>query len=442
MQTSTSLRASTSMQVQTSMSSENSQNENSNAPPATTKYAKIQPAIAIKPKPSVIPKSTFNPAYNQQAKTSSAPQTDSLINTSRKWVLPPRPRPGRKPTTSGSSPGPEKAMQKRKPKVKREEAAAVTSAPSTAVIDSCGSPAQSKRRISTASGVAVAVTGVSNGSPQTSVNSSRKGSASASVTPAPSISTAASSPRNYSASTAQFPTSHDRVNDLQKSYLARIKEQELIKNYIDVLTKQIKQLRFVQSGVITFDVLNDTSIMEPSRPAKQQALSFELLDHINNIHDLDKHLAYVTTQLNVLHSVTKKYNGVNNVGMGRPLSDDQTSRLVLRQVRTILDRRHPKDDVSSPVERSESFTPSLLQPLRMNTLDPEENLVVDIVNSGDSLGGERNRVDESMPEPSFEIMNLLQDSETKPALDKKPRKIGCGFCTNDTPCVCFDADTF
>lgn len=230
-----------------------------------------------------------------------------------------------------------------------------------------------------------------------------------------------------------------QVNDLQKSYLARIKEQELIKNYIDVLTNQIKQLRFVQNGVITFDVLNDTSDSNVRAKKSLNTHSFELFDHINNIHDLDKYLAYLTTQLNVIHSVTKRVNGV---GVGKP-SNEQAGP-VLRQVRSYLDRRAQNSEgtSSSTPEVSDGFTPSLLRPLRMNTLDSEDNLVVDIVSNNDGIGGERSRVDGAGPDLTVELMNLLHDGDTKSTQGKKSKKIGCGFCTNETPCVCFDADTF
>ena len=42
---------------------------------------------------------------------------------------------------------------------------------------------------------------------------------------------------------------------MQMSYLSKLKEQEVIRNYIEVLTNQIKELSFVQNGVITFDAL-------------------------------------------------------------------------------------------------------------------------------------------------------------------------------------------
>ena len=68
------------------------------------KYPKIQPALAIKPKPvpiAVLPKPSNQPisTFDPNSRTTSLKNDISLnINTSKKWVLPPRPRPGRKPT--------------------------------------------------------------------------------------------------------------------------------------------------------------------------------------------------------------------------------------------------------------------------------------------------------------------------------------------------------
>lgn len=240
-------------------------------------------------------------------------------------------------------------------------------------------------------------------------------------------------------------SSRVQIDDLQRSYLAKIKEQELIRNYIDVLTNQIKQLKFVQSGVITFDVLNDTSENNMSRTKEPSLLSCELFDHVNNIHDLDKYLAYLTTQLNVLHSVTKKNNS-NGLGVGRSLMGDQNP--VLRQVRNYFDRT-AKGSLSSETSAAntpettgnENFTPSLLRPLQMSSLNPEDSITVDIVNNGDLLG-DRGRSDDAMPDLPVELLNLLNDGDLKPQLGKKTKKMGCGFCTNETPCVCFDADNF
>ena len=73
--------------------------------PIATKYHKIQPAIAPKPMPaSMSQTSKFNPIPTGKLSllmnqlSFARPNDSSSLNTSRRWVLPPRPRPGRKPT--------------------------------------------------------------------------------------------------------------------------------------------------------------------------------------------------------------------------------------------------------------------------------------------------------------------------------------------------------
>lgn len=281
--------------------------------PSLAKYAKIQPAVAIKPKPQAALKSTFNPRYNP-------PLLDEQnINTLRKWVLPPRPRPGRKPT------GPVLEERTTKKKLKGHEKAVATPL----------------RRTESA------------------------------PAPAPSD-----------------------VLELQLAYLARLKEQELMRNYIEVLTDQIKELRFVQSGVITFDALNSGQA-----PTAAASLPAEQLDHINNIRDLDAFLAHVTTQLNVIHSVTKRFDGGLQLQIRHYL-----------ELRAKHHRPAEPTQAAPPVAAASSFTPSLLRPLQMNLFEEE---VIDV--------------------------DVLDELPAEPA--EMPRRKGCGFCSGDTPCLCFDAES-
>lgn len=404
----TQMRQSTSMGVSTSTGS---------APQASlSKYAKIQPAIAIKPKPTLAfppAKSTFNPRYNP-AKPAALAQDDTLanINTLRKWVLPPRPRPGRKPTaqqTSTLSP-PEKTATKKKMKVlRRDDADRATGALSPA---GAGPPAAYAASQPTATPLR------------------RAGSAPVSATAADAASPLA----------GHAPAVPKQVEDLQLTYLARLKEQELIRNYIEVLTNQIKELRFVQSGVITFDALNTGSKLTPKAPV---LLPAEQLDHINNIRDLDKHLAHLTTQLNVIHSVTKKFLGDSLAPQGSHLQlqikhyldllakhrggNASMRPLVLPQLRT----------APTPLASS-LFTPSLLRPLKMNLFEQEDEVIdVDIINDSDSFLHDKLRMD---TQPADDFLNLSPELKQAPT-PLKGKKMGCGFCSGDTPCLCFDADS-
>ena len=101
---------------------------------------------------------------------------------------------------------------------------------------------------------------------------------------------------------------------MQMSYLSKLKEQEVIRNYIEVLTNQIKELSFVQNGVITFDALksnvkyNNKKILTstttstgpgttgaggiPTSSSSSSTSSsksrYDQLEAINNLNDLNK----------------------------------------------------------------------------------------------------------------------------------------------------------
>lgn len=431
--------------------------------PSITKYAKIQPAIAIKPKPiGVAPRVShpFIPKYETataQPPATSRSSEEALINTSRKWVLPPRPRPGRKPTSSGLgtlSPAPEKPATKKKYKTLKKLSVPSSDPAIDLVSDALNTPLQQS----------VYMTRLAS-----SVDTT------ASVTSATSA-TALAEPSHLAASPSATTVPTQSVGrgantELQMTYLARLKEQELIRSYIDVLSDQIKQLKFVQNGVITFDVLNDTA----SKPVKAPASVPELFDHIHNIHDLDKFLACLTAQLNVIHSVRKPGSGGSPIPPPASVNDGNESTSVfeatgstvpsldmplLQQVKHYLELRanRLKRDrtmgswpqlllaltlpraLSASAEAPEKFTPSLLRPLRMNSFEPQQDVEVDIINTADTVINERSRIDDQMGEVAPGILNLLaQENEQKSTDDRKNKKFSCGFCSNGTPCLCYEA---
>lgn len=513
MQPAPSLRASTSMAVHPSIGA------SSGAPPSFTKYAKIQPAIAIKPKPlapSPVSKAAFNPRYDPTA-SSLTLLHEEAINTLRKWILPPRPRPGRKPSTQ---PVPEERKTACKKKIKTRPAAAnAVVAASTAVATA-------------ADASAVAGVGVSAPTP----------SAPPTLTPAAaSLDSAASTTAVKSAGAVKSPAigtaarvalSRLESADLHNTFLARLKEQELIRNYIEVLTNQIKELRFVQSGVITVDALDSSSRARRKIAVPQ---TVEQLDQINNIRDLDRFVAHLTTQLNVIHSVTKKLTSPAGLQ-------------VQLQIRHYLDLRAKHrggrngDAAASargamltpesapgpllllllplPAVTRASFTPSLLRPLRMNLFEEDDVIDVEILNDDlllddndkhkrekenkdgkksakddnryrdDKTKDEKgtddknamvngvrakdgaddkdfNEKDEHRLKQSFRLdplalskenlyllgqgllaerlkleeagmTDFLAAGETK---ERRLRKMVCGFCNTETPCLCFDADS-
>lgn len=463
--------------------------------PAAPKFAKIQPAIAIKPKPALVPvqtKSTFNPRYDPKTSASSflqdetaatpapritSPPTSgptaasastpgSNINTLRQWVLPPRPRPGRKPSSAQSLEEKKQILHKKHKASRRAEP----------VLEIAESPLLQ-------SSIPCDVLSPLLASSQ-SVTLSARALQAASVSPSSPGATTPTDRVTKIETGSRLLQGQKQVTDLQETYLSRLKEQELVHNYIDILTSQIKELKFVQSGVITFDALDSNFASRPR--ASASLLPAEQLDHINNIRDLDAFLHHLTTQSKVIHSVTKKASLANSGG----------TTLLQQQIRHYLDLRashsaagtrsaaafarsngmglssvgikstamHPtiSDPTSLISQRSVNgsyasenggnfsgrrsslsmpgltFTPSLLRPLNMNLFDQDDGILnVDIISDfeGDlfSTSAAQEKRDDG------EEVDMLSQKPTvaQPRLGRKP---GCGFCNGETPCLCFDAD--
>lgn len=425
--------------------------------PMLTKYAKIQPAVAIKPKPVIKPashKSSFNPEYDPQTSTSTFFPEDQAgnINVLRKWVLPARPRPGRKPvanaapTASNVSPNIDDSRGLNKKRFKTTKPPVPQDQNSLPIASGAGSP----------------------GAFATAFNSS--GSlTSMSRTSSSNISTAKTGLEETATNfqtTGATPTkpASKQVSALQETYLAKLKEQELIQNYIDALLNQIKELRFVQSGMITTDALssiNDTKKKVSTLQTPDQ------LDHISNFRDLEKFLAHLTTQSNVIHSVTKKFidegsgtrnqlqsqiehytrlrqrhrekncEAVTKTRPGIPRHNTMPSRGKLeptsggvaplpsntRFSKSLLNQ----SDLSVPPS---TFTPSLLRPLDIDLFDQEDEIIGVEPLEGEFFDKLRNTDD-----PELEFAPILKQASS---LGRK--RLGCGFCSGETPCLCFDAD--
>ncbi|QFZ27214.1 hypothetical protein EJF18_30177 [Clavispora lusitaniae] len=507
MQQSSSLRASTSMAAHASVGS-----TSNSPPPSFAKYAKIQPAIAIKPKPSTPSpsvKTAFNPHYDPSSSSSATLLHEEAINTSRKWILPPRPRPGRKPSAQTAAADERKAACKKKPKMSRltkpDSGDSGNSAPLSAKMEGSAS----MNSMSSAMSISSSSFSQSDSKPSSS-SMSTQSHGSSSVSVAPAIDTT---------SRPTLQPAPRQATDLRSTYLARLKEQELIRNYIEVLTNQIKELRFVQSGVITVDALDSSSRTSPKIAVPQ---TVEQLDQINNIHDLDRFVAHLTTQSNVIHSVTKKLtSGTGSQGPGLQSQIRYYLELRAKHRATGTPRAPPpRQAVAPPIAAAPKpgFTPSLLRPLKMNLFDSEDDVIdVDIINDGDSLldreTGRARAPDEGLSEQfgdtstketlpfltkdkdgktlsrenlaafnrdnisslsrenllalgrdttSFSRDNFgpqgqdffatdrlkLEESAAPDILglagevrsERKSRKMVCGFCNTETPCLCFDAD--
>ncbi|EMG50990.1 hypothetical protein G210_5327 [Candida maltosa Xu316] len=516
------------------------------------KFHKIQPAIAPKPMSSHQP-SKFNPIPTGKlsiSMNSSALAADCSLNTSRKWVLPPRPRPGRKPThdTHGNLTDDTKKVTKscptpkKKPKCKKEpEPKSMNPPPSnivTPALSQTGTPSPS------------------NGLTPISTNDGKKSTPSTSVSDTP-ISTKNTTPEIPIPPAEVDPAK--KLLDMKTTYLTKLKEQELIRNYIEVLTSQINELSFIQNGVITFDALkssnkpqtttNNTTttttttnnnpllsgnsgngifrnpVTTSSSPSATPAsvARYDQLEAINNLNDLNKFLTYLTKSSNIINSVKKnngttassetidkqidhyleirnkfkaikrnEKNGVktlNNLGLHTSFKAND------EKISSIFSGTTFQDDLPSDSD----FVPNLLKPIKASNLfqeyqSPDLQLQTEtieeassvsnsssymgiskIVEDQENLAGDLfmdeydfiNRLvleDRSREEEVFgnvvihdknaptastvaatttttTTTTTSNDNESNKSNDmiiKKKLKFNCGFCTNDTPCLCFD----
>lgn len=433
--------------------------------PMLTKYAKIQPAVAIKPKPLGVAtggKSSFNPQYDPQASASFFPEDLAAnINVLRKWVLPARPRPGRKPvantppaTTAAASPAMEETRGLAKKRIK------TTKLPTPADLNSLPPPsgAGSPGAVTAACKTAGTLTNAGR-TPGSSISGTPGGSATSLSSNSMSVAGGDDMVRKGSGTDLVLNAPSKQVVALQEAYLAKLKEQELINNYIDTLLNQISELRFVQSGMITADALNSINDVKKTAPTLQTP---DQLDHINNVRDLEKFLAHLTTQANVIRSVTKKYvdegSGARNPiqlqiehylrlrqrNRDKSCSNASNSRLdgVSSSAGFVAKRKDPltstrlKSEIvasaqtrSDPMALSSTFTPSLLRPLDIDLFDHEDDII-----GVEPLEGEFFEKLKNLDDPELDFAPILKQASTQ------SRKRLCGFCSGETPCLCFDAD--
>lgn len=389
--------------------------------PIAPKYHKIQPAIAPKPMPASMSQiSKFNPIPTGKLSllmnqlSFARPNDPSSLNTSRRWVLPPRPRPGRKPThdSHGNITVDDKKMHKNGATTTNTTTTTgtnnsaisngnnnipittnITANTSNGIIKKktkCKKDSSLEAKIALNSNAALLNQIKSSGSNTTvispeeiNLNSGKSGSLK-SITPSsnktpstllpipssspalprepqqqqqqekPAITyskskTKASSRKSKAGSNKGTPLKTPEVpipipippievdpekylSNMQMSYLSKLKEQEVIRNYIEVLTNQIKELSFVQNGVITFDALksnvkyNNKKILSSTTTSTSTGTNngsnggtssststltsnskskYDQLEAINNLNDLNKFLNYLTKSSNIIQSVKK-----------------------------------------------------------------------------------------------------------------------------------------
>ncbi|KAI5954142.1 hypothetical protein CANMA_004981 [Candida margitis] len=573
------------------------------------KYAKIQPAIAPKPSSSTPMTTKFNPIpsskFQLQMKQTLAQDATSL-NTSKRWILPPRPRPGRKPTGGECDKVTKNQVNgiKRKPKPKSEASSkdndvkdelekttVRTSSTTTTTAAATSTSISVKKEFGTGSSTTVdQINGrgkaviskskdpVPSGTTQPLATESRLEQT---ATPSPPTKTvAAVKPTTKRETTSDgvavqseqklssklsLPSplppppppikSEDpnvQISELKLSYLSKLKEQEIIRNYVEVLTKQIKELSFVQNGVITFDALKNNSKVSPNSQRITSTLTkskCDQLDSINNLNDLNKFLTYLSKSSDIIKSAKRQPSeSITTTSDG--LNQQIDSYVQLRNRFKLLNQTNGKStnkkkmnkrsgDTSTGAKQKNSstpvsvttpkhtspkqpFTPDLLRPLNASNLFTDPNLDLmemdlqtetieaspstaeiltnddKIKSTGDSLSldYEANKygacsedndadffhvdehdflsrlvLDDSTPIEETELgevmihnnneeknndataneVNTQEGGSSKievvkgnsinnDTIMKKKMKFNCGFCTNDTPCLCFDSD--
>lgn len=389
--------------------------------PIATKYHKIQPAIAPKPMPaSMSQTSKFNPIPTGKLSllmnqlSFARPNDSSSLNTSRRWVLPPRPRPGRKPThdshgnitiddkkiskngiatnnnttipitttaTSNATVGngnhntpinasTSNGITKKKTKCKKDSTLEakialnsntdllnqIKSSENTTVISpedinlKSSKPTPLKSLTPNNNKTSSPIVPISSSQQQPPQQQQEKQPIACTKSKAKAKSTTTTARKSKTASAKGTPLAEvpipippievdpeKHLSNMQMSYLSKLKEQEVIRNYIEVLTNQIKELSFVQNGVITFDALksnvkyNNKKILTstttstgpgttgaggiPTTSSSSSTSSsksrYDQLEAINNLNDLNKFLNYLTKSSNIIQSV-KRNPGISS----------------------------------------------------------------------------------------------------------------------------------
>lgn len=406
------------------------------------KYPNIKPAISIKPKPVPIavskPNNPVISNFDMNSKSTLKNDISLNINTSKKWVLPPRPRPGRKPTANADDSG--------------------TDLSNSACINSKSHKNYGKKKVKIGHNEAIKVE-----DNEIRLNDGPHASKLADLN---------SDPVHVS-KPAEKPDPN-QVADLKMSYLSKLKEQELIRNYIDVINNQINELKFVQNGVITFDALNsdnatrqqrisqsNTQVTRSTTQSKPAMSQYEQLEKINNLNDLNKFLAYLTRSSNIIHSATKKFIGDNttdsnlNNQIQNYLDMRATYKLSRNQeLKEIQKAKHEKRPIKignrRNINTSSMFIPTLLKPLNQN-IESQDEIKVNIVEEDQTFVNQGEFLDKLIikDEPEEDIVRsneLIQEHDEieksitkKTVLLKKLKPFTCGFCTNEA-CLCLDSE--
>lgn len=344
------------------------------------KYSQIQPAAELKQQKgqvAVLPKLEKNTDYVKREPLvlpKTQPEPTLSVNTSRKWVLPPRPRPGRRPFLQTS--------ETLKDDNNLSKSANNSGGIANAKITTDGTRKETESQLPMTGGTI--------------------------------------SPKIHA---HQQPENSEQVQ-LKEKLLARLKEQELIRNYIEVLRSQIEELSLVLNGMITFNALNNHDSRQETMENKTTAdgkkgIGCEHLESVNNMNDLNKALSYMIRSSNVIHSVTKNFT--ENKTVPRNLNSQIEHYLEIRSKFKLMEWQRTKSRkaleeslaTKKNVELKNIFTPPLLTPLSRER-DPE-GLPVEIHDDEQGLSTEYIDI-RGIPESSEDLDNLGLFSED----DRRP----------------------
>ncbi|CAH2351048.1 hypothetical protein CLIB1423_02S11078 [[Candida] railenensis] len=441
------------------------------------KYHKIQPA-AIKPKPvpiAMLPKPVHKSYFDPTPNLKSSIQLN--VNTSKKWVLPPRPRPGRKPTSGHgddingqvSTPTLSQTQTQTQSSVQSPNSGqAPPNAVASASYNSKLSP-KKKSKVTMEDESMKIISQLQQQFPNISANT--LASVAAVPVAVPSAAGAISSPdatttipiqaTNQSASTTVTspPITSNTIKNLKIYYVSKIKEQELVKNYIEVINKQIKELKFVQNGVITFDALNNdeksqsnphsnqqnqnqnqnqvqAQNQQPSQLQQQlqqrqisspqlssagvgmtsglglsslgQSGPYEQLERINNINDLNKFLSYLTKSSNIIHSVTKKYN-ISDENL-----DSQIKAFLDKKAKTKQQQKLQQQQQQQRAEQAQKSKVSSVGSVglgRKNGSSPSSMLLKSSLEMNTPLKS----IEEDFSDDGIDVFSILKETPTIPS---------------------------
>lgn len=448
--------------------------------PILAKKSKPVP-IAVLPKPSKNLKSTFNPNMNLHVKHSPSiklKQDVGLnINTTKKWVLPPRPRPGRKPVNLDEPEDHKSKSQVTSPTIIQPHSHQNTTRTSDhQVLEKKLEDGNQDTKLE---------------KPKHKIDKKCDKSYKEKLFKEKLFKEKGGKDKPKPKPHGKKPETDPEIMNLKMNYLSKLKEQELINNYIDIINNQIKQLTFIKNGYMTLDTLNqinpnidpnengglnldllkdlnngnelhseselfrnlnlntssdnsspsvsgnssgfvspnisDFSSPDPEGTSEIKTRNSQDLESINNPQDLDKFLNYLLKSSNLIHRVTKNYKSDNDYGN---INSQITKYLRLR---SNYQKLHNCNKLQYKKAKLNSHQTQNNSDYKIDTLLNENNLFDKlIINNFDSeLADLPIKDPKPGPGPAPNITN-----GTGPEV----KALKCSICKKLTPCFCLDID--